>query len=153
LFFLIPSPNDLSYWIALIQYHVQEKIAYFQNLYDAIIFIYLLTVGTWGLLILFFPLFNKKETWINWIKLYGVFMIVVYVPIIQSTSVERHGVVGFFPMILLALYGITNMREKWGVKDYVFIIIACIHFVFYLVIFPWLSEWLVEIYHELGGTL
>ncbi len=82
------------------------RITQFFEGYD----IYYYSFGIWGLLIVF-CLLNKIKDIIKWIKLYGIFMILIYCQILVALSVARLIYAGFFPLIYLAVLGIVRMQH------------------------------------------
>lgn len=70
------------------------------------------TVQIWGITQLFFCLFNKKKDLIKWIKIYGLFMILIYFQLFLASDTARLLRAGFFPIIFLGVSGIKNILNR-----------------------------------------
>lgn len=81
---------------------------------------------TWGSFTLILFLFNKVKTIINWIKLFGIYILIVYFQLFLSYGERVSGLtlftqlgssrvtgIGFFPIILLAVFGLKNFFENY----------------------------------------
>ncbi len=116
---IIPdSINNYPYWSSLYQgneYFSIEMILIFINLrfeelslgYGFIEY----TIGIWGIhtFLLFF--FNKKKEFVNWVKLYVIFMILIYLQLFLGFARTRPVYYGFFPMIYLSISGLNRIYE------------------------------------------
>ena len=49
---------------------------------------------------------------INWIKSYGIFVLIIYLQIFIAYDIPRILINGFFPVILLNLSGMQRLNEK-----------------------------------------
>lgn len=106
LFRLIVKEIDLYHSLVELVGFTGLRITQFNEGYD--LFYY--SFGIWGILIIFF-FFNKKETIINWLKLYGIFMILIYLQIFIALSVARLIYSAFYPMIFLSVSGLNRISE------------------------------------------
>ena len=97
-------------------------------------FFYFCTIGTWGIFLCVFPIFNKEETFINWVRLYGIFMCLIYSQLLIASDVERIIISGFYPMLLLALLGVQKLNEEKNISELVFLGISLLYFVFQLIL-------------------
>ncbi len=95
--------------------------------------IYLYTIAPWGLMILIFSVYNKKLTLKKWLKLYGVFIILVYSQLFFATDTERLIMVAFFPMIFITVSGMRHLSEEKKIKEINFFILSNIYLVFQIV--------------------
>jgi len=118
---IIVKPDSLSNWIRWYifyernEYFSIEVIMIFLRLrYNAIMetnALYEWTIGTWGFIIIILCFFNTKKDMFNWIKLYGIFMILTYSQMFLGIATTKFFYYGFFPMILLALSGLNRINE------------------------------------------
>ena len=71
--------------------------------------------GIWGIytFILFF--FNKKKEFFDWVKLYSIFMILIYLQLFLGFARTRPIYYGFFPMIFLSISGLNRIYE-WAIE-------------------------------------
>jgi hypothetical protein len=69
------------------------------------------TLGIWGIHTFILFLFNKKREIYNWIKLYGIFMILIYLQLFLGEARTRPIYYGFFPMIFLSISGLNRICE------------------------------------------
>ena len=70
------------------------------------------TFGSWGITLLVLCLFNKKDALIKWVKLYLLFMILIYSQILIGIAETKYIHQGFFPMILLGASGLNRIYES-----------------------------------------
>ncbi|MFW9865982.1 MAG: hypothetical protein ACFFEN_07775 [Candidatus Thorarchaeota archaeon] len=69
------------------------------------------TFGSWGITLLVLCLFNKKDTFIKWLKLYLLFMILIYSQMLIGIAETKYIHQGFFPMIFLGAAGLNRIYE------------------------------------------
>ncbi|MFW9880245.1 MAG: hypothetical protein ACFFG0_44800, partial [Candidatus Thorarchaeota archaeon] len=62
--------------------------------------------------------FNSIPDLINWTKLYGIFLLLVYFQLFMGLSEARYINYGFFPIIFLGVSGLSNIYDL--IKDYTF---------------------------------
>lgn len=67
------------------------------------------TIGVWSAPLLILCCFNTKGDLLYWIKLYGVFMILVYLQLLWGGAEGKYIDSGFFPMILLGISGLNRI--------------------------------------------
>jgi len=67
------------------------------------------TIGVWSSPLIMLCCFNKKDDLIYWIKLYGVFMILVYLQLLWGGAEGKYIDCGFFPMISLGISGLNRI--------------------------------------------
>jgi len=70
------------------------------------------TFGSWGITLLVLCLFNKRDTLIKWIKLYLLFMILIYSQMLIGIAETKYIHQGFFPMIFLGASGLNRIYES-----------------------------------------
>jgi hypothetical protein len=66
------------------------------------------TIGIWGIPLVILWFFNKKSDFIYWLKLYGIFIILVYLQLFWGMAEGKYIDLAFFPMIFLAVSGLNN---------------------------------------------
>ena len=74
------------------------------------------TIGTWGLILIFFISFNTTKELLKWIMLYGIFMLLVYSQMFLGIAVKKYIFYGFFPMIYLGISGLHCFNQ--GLRNY-----------------------------------
>ncbi len=74
------------------------------------------TVGIWGLILIMLISFNTKEEIFKWMKLYGIFMVLIYSQMFLGIAVKKYIYYGFFPMIYLGVSGLNCLKE--GLQNY-----------------------------------
>jgi hypothetical protein len=67
------------------------------------------TIGVWSAPLMMLCCFNTKDDLIYWVKLYGVFMILVYLQLLWGGAEGKYIDCGFFPMILLGVSGLNRI--------------------------------------------
>ncbi|MFX1363450.1 MAG: hypothetical protein ACFFCE_10550 [Promethearchaeota archaeon] len=69
------------------------------------------TIGIWEMM-LFFIIFNKRKNIIRWVKIYGIFIILVYSQIFLAFA--THGLIfmAFYPIIFLCVQSLENGIRK-----------------------------------------
>lgn len=72
------------------------------------------TIGIWGVIPLTLCLINKRKEIVKWLKLYGIFMMLVYIQIFLAAGYKRMIYIGFFPIIFLTVSGFTNPKAKYA---------------------------------------
>lgn len=65
----------------------------------------------WGLVTLIFCFFNIKKKFIDWVKHFGIFMILVYFQLFLAYGSTRLLYMGFYPIILLSVSGINRLIQ------------------------------------------
>ena len=119
-------------------FYLIEKIG-FNRRFTSIIrfdfeFYYFCTIGTWGIILCFFPFFIKEDTFLHWVKLYGIFICLIYSQLLIASDIERIIVSGFYPMILLALSGLENLKERKNINELIFLGISLCYFIIQLIL-------------------
>lgn len=67
----------------------------------------------WEFIPLFFCFFNKKRDFYKWLKIYGIFMFLVFFQLaIAHSPTNRLLLVGFYPMIYLSVSGLKQLLSK-----------------------------------------
>ncbi len=72
------------------------------------------TFGSWGITLLILCLFNKKDTLFKWIKLYGLFMVLIYSQMLLGIAETKYIHQGFYPMIFLGASGLNRIYESFS---------------------------------------
>ncbi|MFW9940349.1 MAG: hypothetical protein ACFFFT_04860 [Candidatus Thorarchaeota archaeon] len=70
------------------------------------------TIGSWGITLLALCFFNKKDTLIKWVKLYGLFMVLIYSQMLFGAAETKYIHQGFYPMIFLSASGLNRIYES-----------------------------------------
>jgi hypothetical protein len=125
---LIIPANSYSYIDLFFRYGIESR---FDSLHFSLY--YKISLGTWGILIPIFLLFNKREDIFKWIKVFGIFIILSYSTILLAHDTCRLIMISFFPFILIALNGINNIDKKYENNQKIIFIFLCIS-LFYFVI-------------------
>ena len=105
-----PAPGDLDNYGKLIILVIGWRI---DKLINEPIFYYCL-IEMWGLIPLLFCCFNNKERFIYWLRVYGIFMCLVYFQTFIATKIDRLLYIGFYPIIYLSLSGLCQLIQKLG---------------------------------------
>jgi len=69
------------------------------------------TLGIWGIHTFLLFCFNRKKVIFDWIKLYGIFMVLIYLQLFLGFARTRPIYYGFFPMIFLSISGLNRICE------------------------------------------
>jgi len=72
------------------------------------------TVGSWGITLLALCFFNKKDVLVKWIKLYGLFMVLIYSQMLLGAAETKYIHQGFYPMIFLGASGLNRIYESFS---------------------------------------
>jgi len=72
------------------------------------------TFGSWGITLLLLCFFNKKDALIKWIKLYGLFMVIIYSQMLLGIAETKYIHQGFYPMIFLGASGLNRIYESFS---------------------------------------
>lgn len=94
----------------------------------------LCTTITWGYILLICIFFNKLKSILNWIKLYGIYMLIVYFQFFLATDITRTITIGFYPIIVLSLSGMNRLSEKKEIYKLIFFSISNVYFVIIVLI-------------------
>jgi len=115
--FIVPdSINNYTYWSSLYQgneyFSIQMILIFINRRFEELslgygFFEY--TIGIWGIHIFLLFLFNKKGDFFNWVKLYLIFMILVYSQLFLGFARTRPVYYGFFPIIFLSISGLNRI--------------------------------------------
>ena len=73
---------------------------------------YLFLITMYGYLTWFFCIFNSRNDIIKWIKLYGIFIALVYLQLLIAYSIARILYAGFFPIIFLSISGLNRIIQN-----------------------------------------
>jgi hypothetical protein len=72
------------------------------------------TFGSWGITLLILCFLNKKDDLIKWIKIYGIFMVLLYSQMLLGVAQTKYIQQGFFPMIFLGASGLNRIYESFS---------------------------------------
>ena len=72
------------------------------------------TFGSWGITLLILCFLNKKDVLIKWIKLYGLFMALIYSQMLLGIAETKYIHQGFYPMIFLGVSGLKRVYESFS---------------------------------------
>ena len=61
--------------------------------------------------------FNENNRFLNWVKLYGIFMVLVYLQLFIGFGRTKPIYYGFFPMILIAVSGLNRLFKIKPIID------------------------------------
>ncbi|MFX1344275.1 MAG: hypothetical protein ACFFBC_02095 [Promethearchaeota archaeon] len=77
------------------------------------------TIGIWGIPLVLLWFFNKKSDFVYWLKLYGIFIILVYLQLFWGMAEGKYIDLAFFPMISLGVSGLnrTSILINNKIKD------------------------------------
>jgi hypothetical protein len=81
------------------------------------------TFGSWGITLLILCFFNKKSTLVKWIKLYGLFIALIYSQMLLGIAETKYIHQGFYPIIFLGASGLNRISESfsnWVAKKFLF---------------------------------
>lgn len=115
-----PSMIDFHLWNELYLGYEYYSIANFYNMIMNHLFYYIQVRNlfpeliSWGIIPLGLAVFNKLRTFFNWIIIFGTFMSLTYLQLFFSYGIEVNGssrvtFIGFFPIILLSVYGLKTI--------------------------------------------
>jgi len=113
---VIPLPiQDHPHWYEYYMYDDYLSIGFFiaviqDHLDDPIYLILGCTYLSWSYFI-FFLFFNSKKNWMNWFKIYGIFMSCVYLQILIGVHITRIILIGYYPMILFSTLGFKQVID------------------------------------------
>jgi hypothetical protein len=115
--FVVPKPiSETPPWISFYhgnEYSIDLLFMYIQYRIErlSIFMLFELTFGVWNFLLVL-AFFNRKDRITNWIKLYSIFMILVYCQIFMTYNSNRVILVGIYPMIMLSSTGLYTLLKK-----------------------------------------
>ncbi|MFX1470686.1 MAG: hypothetical protein ACFFB8_18770 [Promethearchaeota archaeon] len=69
------------------------------------------TIGIWEMM-LFFIIFNKRRNIIKWIKIYGIFIILIYSQIFLAFATHGLILMAFYPITFICVQGLENGIRK-----------------------------------------
>ena len=67
------------------------------------------TIGIWGIPLVILWFFNKRSDLIYWLKLYGIFIILVYLQLFWGMAEGKYIDLAYFPMISLGVSGLNRV--------------------------------------------
>jgi hypothetical protein len=112
------SINNYPYWSSLYQGNAYFSIQMILIFIDLRIEDFYLgygffeySIGVWGFHTFLLFLFNKNKDFSNWVKLYLIFIILIYLQLFLGFARTRLVYYGFFPMILLSISGLNRIYE------------------------------------------
>jgi hypothetical protein len=112
------NPIDYPYWHNLYQgndyFSIQMILIFIKLRLDELALGYGVlqyTIGIWGIHTFILFVFSKKKEFFNWIKLYLIFMVLVYLQLFLGFARTRPVYYGFFPMVLLSISGLNRIYE------------------------------------------
>jgi len=120
---IIVQPDSLSNWPRWYVFYgnseyfsIEMIIRFIKIRYEGFLKrdgLYYWTVGTWGLSLTILISLNTGKKILNWLKLYGLYMVLVYSQMFLAIATTKFFYYGFFPMIFLALSGLNSMNEDF----------------------------------------
>jgi len=118
---IIVQPDSLSNWPRWYVFYGNSEYFSFEMIirfikirYEGFLHrdgLYYWTVGTWGISLIYLISLNTGKKIFDWIKLYGIFMILTYSQMFLAIATTKFFYYGFFPMIFLALSGLNRIVE------------------------------------------
>lgn len=126
--FIIPEPiSNYPFWyeyyqgyeyfsVEMIIYQLKLRIEELSQGYGPLYY----TIGIWGVIPLVLCLINKRKEIVKWLKLYGIFMMLVYGTLLLGGG-KRMLFIGFFPLINLTVSGLTSPKAKYALVLVIFI--------------------------------
>ena len=91
-------------------YHIQQHLLYPLSTIIA------LTYGAWSITFIFL-FFNSKKNWMNWLKIYGVFVCVVYLQLLFGAHIVRTIIIAYYPMIVFSVFGFKHIIDHYYKKQ------------------------------------
>ena len=113
---ILPLPiYEHPHWYEFYNYDDYLSIGFFmaviqEHLNDPLSFVLGCTLFSWSVFF-FFIFFNSKKNWMNWFKIYGFFMLCVYLQIFVGAHIPRLILIGYYPMILFSILGYKRIVD------------------------------------------
>jgi len=116
---IIVQPDSLSNWPRWYVFYgnseyfsIEMIIRFIKIRFEGFLYrdgLYYWTVGTWGISLIYLISLNTGKKIFDWIKLYGIYMILVYSQMFLAIATTKFFYYGFFPMIFLAISGLNRI--------------------------------------------
>jgi len=113
---VLPLPiNEHPHWYEFYNYDDYLSIGFFiaviqEHLNDPLSLILGCTIFSWSIFF-FFAFFNTKKNWMNWLKIYGFFMLCVYLQLFVGAHIPRLLLIGNYPVILFSILGYKRIID------------------------------------------